>query len=504
MSGTTSTPSVTPGLLLKDQEKTDKADEAKSIANRKLISEATKSVLDIVTMYNDASFADFRKNVKDNPEFLVILEDSNGKIIDASKSDVKIQSVKYYKDNLTTQEPVSDIGDMKWQPGRAFFIDFTWTRPTGSTAKDYSTSIASPYDASFILECYSTEIEKRDIKPGSVYYKRNVYEATDNKKAKVVEQIDINMAHLNNLKKYLEDAVAPDGSTEKYEIIDASDGITGKTSLDPEVIFGKGTLGIGETIKNYVYIIPENVIKVFNRVSDNVTNIKTILDTTSYKYNYSIDRWREFVIDYTENISNYANSAPGKGSTAELLVGQKDQLTEHGLTDFTHKEPDIFYKACKDAEVTSVQKRELYSLSAFDKDFKNMVYFDPTALVSGSNNAISLGPNYKYGDGSAAVQIYLTSDGEYKDLAGSSTYYWVNASSSTTNIDDTKGQIKFLEKTEALALFGTSSRKDNLKMYQHLNKNDDEGYSNVVNSFGGKRKTKKRRTHKKRSSRKRR
>jgi len=499
MSTSSTTSSTTSGLLLKDQEKVDKANEAKLIADRKLISEATKSVLDIVTMDNDASFQDFRKKVDSSPEFLVILEDANGEIKDASAGDVKITGVKYYKDNLKTSVPIP-ISDLKWQPGRAFFIDFTWTKPTSS---GYSASIASTYDASFILECYSTEIEKRDIKPGSVYYKRNVYEATDNKKYKVVKQIEINMKHLENLKRYLEDSINTSG--EKYEIVDASDGITGAVSEDPEVIFGKGTLDITKTkTKKNVYLIPENVIKVFNRVSNNLTNIKTILDTTSYKYNYSIDRWREFVIDYTENISNY-NYTSGNKPTAELLVGQKAQLTDHELidTDFIHNSPDIFYKACKDEGVTSAQKRELYSLSAFDKDFKNMVYFEPTIVSSSGSGGISLGPNYRYDAGStAAVQIYLTPDGEYKNAGGTETYYWVNASSSTNNIDDTRGQIKFLKDSEALALFGASSRKDNLKMYQHLNKSSDEGYSNVENSFGGKRKTKKRRTHKKRSSRK--
>lgn len=509
-------PSPTPTLIGEKQEVKDKKDKADEDAKKLLINTVTKSVLDIEIVEDDTAFGVFKSSKLTTPEKLVTLENPNGEIKDAETGSVTIKSVKYYKNNLTQEVPItsgiSDTTEFRFIPGRAFFIDFEWNPPSSDPKYDPT---MTKLNASFILECFSPEIEKRDIKPGSKYYKRNTYEATNTKKIEVENEIEDNIKHLQNLVRYLTNA--PVGG-DLYEIVNPLSGGPSETP-DHEIIFGKGTTSIDDNkTTNGIYNIPANVIKTLSRVSTNVENIKKIMDTSYYKQNYSIDRWREFVNNYVLNLMNVTSGGDTE-LKRELLDGQQklEDITPipSGAPEWVPSSAtlglegnmDKFFAACKSGSVTSLQKRELYSLAAFDPDFVKLVYFDMSTPSGNINESgiMSLGPNYKFGK----EQMYLNADGFLVDSTGR-TYFWTNAASSTGKHDETEGQISFAE-DDSLAtpkpnigmLTGTRT-PGMLRMFQHKNKNVATGYSDIDMSFGGKRKTKKRRTHKKRSSRKRR
>lgn len=514
-----STPPLTsppPPRRGQKQEEQDKIDKAEEDAKKLLINTVTKSVLDIEIIEDADAFEAFNKNKLTSPDKLVTLENPNGEITDAISGSVTIKSVKYYKNNLTQEVPlpsgISDTG-FKFIPGRAFFIDFEWNPPEGSDPK-YDPAMTK-LDATFILECFSPEIEKRDIKPGSKYYKRNTYEATNTKKTDVEKEIQNNIIHLQNLEKYLNNSVGIGGSA-TYEIVNPPG--TDKTTEEHEIIFGKGTTSIdANKTTNGIYNIPANVIKSLSRVSTNVENIKKIMDTSYYKQNYSIDRWREFVKNYVANLENVNTTGAETQLKRELLDGQQKleditpipsgapEWTPGDTSDSTENNMDYFFKACKDSNVTSLQKRELYSLAAFDPDFVKLVYFDMigTGKINDSGK-MSLGPNYKFG----SEQMHLDADGFLVDSDGKK-YFWTNAATSTGKHDETEGQISFAEDDTStsgpnIAMLTGTRTPGMLRMFQHKNKDAATDYSDIDMSFGGKRKTKKRRTHKKRSSRKRR
>ena len=91
------------------------------------------------------------------------MENSIGEIKDAISGSVSIKSVKYYKNSLTKEVTLSGISDPEFRfiPGRAFLLILN-APPT--IDPDYTT--LTMLADSFILECFSPEIEKRDIKPG--------------------------------------------------------------------------------------------------------------------------------------------------------------------------------------------------------------------------------------------------------------------------------------------------------------------------------------------------
>ena len=512
---TTTSAIATPPKRIADnaevQYKKDKADEE---LKKTLINTVTKNVLDI-EIVEDTDFEKFQKSKLDTPEKLVTLENSIGEIKDAETGSVTIKSVKYYKNNL--QEEVSitsgitNTTEFRFIPGRAFFIDFEWNPPSAPDPTKYDLSLKK-LDASFILECFSPEIEKRDIKPGSIYYKRNTYEATNTKKTEVEKEIQDNITHLSNLVKYLNNSV--EEKTDSYDIVNPTNPAAPTTS-DHEIIFGKGTTSIAANkTTDGIYNIPANVIKTLSRVSTNVENIKKIMDTSYYKQNYSIDRWREFVKNYVDNLMN-VNSAGDTALRRKLLDGQKTledikpipggaaTWTPGDTTKDLEENMNEFFKACKDSNVTSLQKRELYSLAAFDADFVKLVYFDIKKINDGGK--MSLGPNYKFGK----EQMHLNPQGFLVDSTGK-THFWTNAASTTSKHDETEGQISFAEDDSMdrshpnIDMLKGTRTPGMLRMFQHKNKTTDTDYSNIDMSFGGKRKTKKRRTHKKRSSRKRR
>ena len=174
--------------------------------------------------------------------------------------------------------------------------------------------------------------------------------------------------------KYLTDGP---GSGNDYEIVNPPNPAA-PTTPDHEIIFGKGTTSIdANKTTNGIYNIPANVIKTLSRVSTNVANIKKIMDTSYYKQNYSIDRWREFVKNYVDNLMNVnAIISGGTGETElkrELLDGQQKLEAKAiagtilsagseyapGTRLLPEDNMDDFFKACKTV-MLQVYKKENY------------------------------------------------------------------------------------------------------------------------------------------------
>jgi len=300
----------------------------------------------------------------------------------------------------------------------------------------------------FAIEVYSDDMSRRDIKPGSKLFTRNLYQTTGKKKKEIEKSIHTNIVRLQNIKNYLE---AYDGGKNKeIKQDDLPDGKAGESNLVgteglSEKVFGNGTPTFLQKIpddKIDLYNIHPNIYNYFKNIKSDIHQIEEKMVVRGYKYN--MEKWRKFVMSYGNRfdnkdltqesrisqfymknqeyidknhlsefkkdtrfikMSNYlvpkihliGVEEPTPKDGAQIIENEKyttefiTKTAENKLYKYTNESSssvigDNLFKLCKENDVTDEQKRELYSFAEYDENFVKLVIFTDNLVYQDSGS----------------------------------------------------------------------------------------------------------------------
>lgn len=408
-----------------------------------------KTVLDKETVNSED---EFMKAMKNKELLSVERDDGIADIVDVNHITIEKVYYKIGEDEEDITEIVKTGNENKinalYSEGRAFFfkikldVEKHGKDPESPYYKLFELQLIAKnhwqhtdLEFEFAIEVYSDDMSRRDIKPGSKLFTKNLYQTTGKKKKEIENSIDTNIVRLQNIKDYLM-GTENDGEVKKFTKVDTNGKVGNVIDQNKDgasEVFGKGT-------PQYLQKIPDNIIDLYNihpNIYNYFKNIKSDIHQIEEKmvvrgYKYNMEKWRKFVMSYGDRFDNPL----GPSRITEFYMKEQEDINKNHLTEFkkdtrfikmsnylvptiklvgvTEPTPtkgaqiinnnneytealteptkdnklykytnessssvigDNLFKLCKENDVTDEQKRELYSFAEYDENFVKLVIF---------------------------------------------------------------------------------------------------------------------------------